>query len=72
VRGHDLEVVREVEPRRAVEDAAVGLDELDKLHLAEPLRALEHHVLEEMGKTRSVPGLDTEANSVVHGDDRLR
>ena len=69
VRGDDLEVVGEVEAGRAVEDAAVGLDELDELHLPEVLRALEHHVLEEVGEAGAVLGLDAEADVVVDRDD---
>ncbi len=70
VRGHDLEVVREVEARRAVQDAAVRLDELDELHLPEVLRALEHEVLEEVGEAGPVARLDPEPDVVVDGHDR--
>ena len=70
VRRHDLEVVREVEPRRSVQEAAVGFDEADELHLAEILRALEHHVLEEVREPGAVLRLDAETDVEVDGDDR--
>ena len=72
VRRHDLEVVREVEARRAVEQAAVRFDQADELHLAEVLRALEHHVLEEVREPGPVLRLVAEADVVVHGHDRRR
>ena len=48
--GHRLEVVRPVEPGRAVHRPAGGLDERDVLGLGDVPRALEHHVLEEVGE----------------------
>ena len=72
VRGHDLEVVGEVEARRAVQEPAVGLHELDELHLPEVLGALEHHVLEEVGEPGAVLGLDAESDVVVDRHDRQR
>ena len=69
VGGHHLEVVGEIEPGRTVEDAAVRLHQPDELHLAEVLRALEHHVLEEVREAGAVLGLDAESDVVVDGDD---
>ncbi len=68
VRRNDLEVVGEVEAGRAVEDSAVRLHELDELHLAEVLGALEHHVLEEVGEAGAVLRLDAEADVEVDRD----
>ena len=64
VRRHDLEVVREVEARRSVEEPAVRFDQADELHLAEVLRALEHHVLEEVREAGLVLRLVPEADVV--------
>ena len=65
---HDLEVVGEVEAGRAVEDAAVRFDQADELVLAEVLRALEHHVLEQVREAGAVLRLDAEADVVVDAD----
>ena len=67
VRRNDLEVVREVEPRGSVEQAAVRLDEPDELHLSEIGGALEHHVLEQVREPGAVLRLVPEADVVVHG-----
>jgi hypothetical protein len=69
---YDLEVVREVEPGRAVEYPAVRLDELRELHLAEVLRPLEHHVLEEVREPGPVARFDAKADVVVDGHHRRR
>ena len=50
VRRQRLEVVRPVEPGRAVHRPAGGLDERDVLGLGDVPRALEHDVLEEVGE----------------------
>jgi hypothetical protein len=68
VRGHVLVVVRVVEARRAVEVAAVGLHVFRVLELLHVRRALEHHVLEEVGEPGAALGLDAEADAVVDGD----
>ena len=81
VRGKRLEVVRPVEPGRAVHRPAGGLDERDVLGLADVRRALEHHVLEEVREAglarllvlRSdvVPDVDRhDRRQVVLGDDQ--
>ena len=57
--------IGEVETRASVENSAILLNQPDKLHLAQILRALEHHVFEQMRKTGSILGFDSEANSVV-------
>ena len=62
VARHRLEVVRPVEPGRAVHRPAGGLNERDVLGLGHVPRALEHDVLEEMGE----PGL---ARDLVLGAD---
>ena len=62
VRRHRLEVVGPVEPGRAVERAAGGLDERHVLGLPDVGRALEHHVLEQVRE----PGL---ARDLVLGAD---
>src|SRR5262249_39248514 len=63
--GHDGEVVCKIEPRRAVEDAAVAFDQFDVFHFAQILGALEHQVLKQMGKTRAVARLYAEAYIVI-------
>ena len=50
VRRHRLEVVRPVQPGRAVHRPAGGLDERDVLRLPDVRGALEHHVLEQVGE----------------------
>jgi hypothetical protein len=70
VRRDHLEVVREVEARRPVQQAAVRLDQTDEFHLAEVLRPLEHHVLEEVREAGPVLRLIPEADVVIHGHDR--
>ena len=72
VRRHDLEVVREVEPRGAVQEPAVRFDEANELHLAKVLRSLEHHVLEEVREPRLVLRLVAEADVVVQRDHHRR
>src|SRR5688572_28316280 len=62
-------VVREIEPRRSVQYAAVGLNELDEFHLAQVLRALKHQMLEQMGEACSVARLNSKSDVVVNGDD---
>jgi hypothetical protein len=52
VRRHGLEVVRPVEPCRAVHRPAGRLDQGDVLGLGDVARALEHHVLEQVGEPR--------------------
>ena len=75
-----LEVVRPVEPGRAVHRAAGGLDERDVLGLGDVPRALEHDVLEEVGeaglardlvlRADVVPEVDRDdGREVVLGDD---
>ena len=63
-----LVVVGDVVVRRAVEHAAGGIDELDVHHLAGVLRALKHHVLEQMREAAAPFGLEAEADVVVHAD----
>ena len=72
VRGNDLEIVREVEPRRSVQEPAVGLDEADERHLAEVGRALEHHVFEQVRKPGAILGFIAKADVVIHGHARGR
>ena len=67
-----LEVVRAVEPRRAVHRPAGGLDESDVLGLPDVCGALEHDVLEEVGEARLAGHFVLRADVVpdVHRDDR--
>ena len=71
VRGQRLEVVRPVEPGRAVEGAAGRLDERHVLGLPDVRRALEHHVLEQVGEAGLARDLVLGADVVpdVHGHD---
>ena len=81
VRRHRLEVVRPVQPGRAVHRPAGGLHERDVLGLGHVLGALEHHVLEEVREARlarllvlgadGVPDVDRDdRGEVVLGDDQ--
>jgi hypothetical protein len=72
VRWQGLEVVGPVEPGRAVHRAAGSLDERDVLRLSDVSRALEHHVLEEVGEAGLARDLVLRADVVpeVDGDDR--
>src|ERR1700730_121681 len=74
VGGHGLEVVGHVVMRGTVKRAATRIDELDMLHLGCVSRALEHHVLEEMGEAAPALRLKPETDFVVdaHGDNRGR
>ena len=71
VRGQRLEVVRAVEPGRAVERPAGALDEGHVLRLADVRAALEHHVLEQVREAGLARDLVLGADVVpeVHGDD---
>ena len=80
---HRLEVVRPIEPGRAVHRAAGRLDEGDVLGLGDVLGALEHHVLEQVGEARLarlfvlgadvVPDVDRDdGGEVVLGDDQAQ
>src|SRR5205814_8385844 len=68
----DLEVIGEIESRRAVEHSAALLNEADELHLAQVLRALKHHVLEKVCKTGPVSRFDPKSDLVIdrHGYSR--
>src|SRR5262249_17345258 len=66
--GQNFEVVGEIKPGRAVQDAAVLLNEFDELHLTQVLRSLKHQVFEKVGKPGAVPWLDAEPDVVVDGD----
>ncbi len=70
VRRQRLEVVRAVEPRRAVERPAGALDEGHVLRLADVRAALEHHVLEQVREAGLARDLVLGADVVpeVHGD----
>ncbi len=68
VRRHDLVVVRVVEARRAVQHAAVALDQADEFHLPEIPGTLEHQVLEQMCEAGAAARLDAKADVVVHAD----
>ena len=74
VRRHRLEVVGAVEPGAGVQRAAGALHQLEVPVLGHVLRALEHHVLEEVGEAGPagllVPGAD--AVPQVHRDHRNR
>ena len=83
VRRHRLEVVRPVEPGRAVHRAAGGLDERDVLGLPDVRAALEHDVLEEVGEAGLagdlvlapdvVPDVDRDdGGEVILGDDEAQ
>ena len=72
VRRHHLEVVGVIEARRSVQRAAVLVDDADVLELADVLRALEHHVLEQVREPGAVLRLDAEPDAVHHLDDHDR
>ena len=83
VRRQGLVVVRPVEPGRPVEGPAGGLDERHVLGLPDVRRALEHHVLEEVGEAGLaldlvlgadvVPDVDgDDGREVVLGDDQAQ
>ncbi len=72
MRGHRLEVVRAVQPGRAVHRPAGRLDEGDVLGLGDMRRALEHDVLEQV-REAGLAGLLVLGSDVVpdvDGDDR--
>ena len=69
VRGHDLEIIRVIEARRPVQDAAVLVDDTDVLEFAHVLGSLEHHVLEQMREACAILRLDPESDA-VHDLDR--
>jgi hypothetical protein len=60
---------KRVEPFK---DSAVCLHEAYELHLAEVLRALKHHVLEEVREACAVARLDAKADVVIGRDGRGR
>ncbi len=66
VGGQEVEVVGVVDVGRAVEGAAGGLDVPHVLGLADVVRALEHHVLEEVREPGSALGLGAHADVVHH------
>ena len=79
VRRQRLEIVGAVEIRRRVIDPAGTLDEREMLGLGHVARALEHHVLEEVGEARpsrllvlradATPEIDgADGDEVVLGD----
>ncbi len=68
VRGHGLEVVGPLEARRAVQRAASSLYELEVAVAVDLRRALEHEVLEEVGKPRPSLGLVARADVVPEAD----
>lgn len=56
-------------PKKIVQgvfDSASALYELDQLHLAQILRTLKHHVLEQMSKSSTILRLHSKSNSVIH------
>ena len=72
MRGHRLEVVRAVQPVRAVHRPAGRLDERDVLGLGDMRGALEHDVLEQV-REAGLAGLLVLGSDVVpdvDGDDR--
>ena len=71
VAGEGLEVVRAVEPGGRVQRPARGLDQGEVLALVHVLRALEHHVLEEVREPGLARLLVLAADVVpqVHGHD---
>ncbi len=73
-RREHLEVVRAIFARRAVERAAVARHELEVLAARHVLRALEHHVLEQVREAGAAADLVAAADVVddVHGDGRRR
>jgi len=68
VGGDGFEIVGDVVTGGAVEDAAGGIDEADVDHFAGIFRALEHHVLEEMGEAAAAAWLEAKADVVVDAD----
>ena len=73
VRRHRLEVVRAIEVGRAVDVAAAGaFDGLEVRVARHVLRALEHHVLEQMREAGAPGFLVGRADVIpeVHGDER--
>ena len=69
---HRLEVVRPIQPGRAVHRPAGALDQGDVLGLRDVARALEHDVLEQVGEPGLAGDLVLGADVVpqVDGDDR--
>ena len=64
IHGQGLEVVRVVEARRTIHDAARLLHQRDVLHLLHLRRALEHHVLEQVREAGPALRLHAEADVV--------
>ena len=67
-----LEIVRTIEPGRAVHRAANGLDQADVLGLRYVGRTLEHDVLKEVGKARLARDLVLRADRIpdIHRHNR--
>jgi hypothetical protein len=72
VRGQRLEVQRQVAAGGAVHRAAVGEHLVEVLAVADVVRALEHHVLEQMGEAGATGSFVARADVVgdVQCDDR--
>ena len=71
IRRHGLEVVRPVEAGRAVQVAGAGaLEQLDVLVARHVLRALEHHVLEQVREAGAPGGLVGRADVIPQVDGR--
>ncbi len=72
IGGDDLEVVGAILRSRAVDVGGAGLLQvLEVLVLADVLRALKHHVLEQVGESRSSRNLVASADFVPDVDDDL-
>ncbi len=72
VRWDYFKIVCEIEARGAIQNSAVRLDQLDEFHLAEILRALEHHVFEEVREARTILRLDAKSDAVIDTDANCR
>src|SRR5580693_3866602 len=58
--------------RRAIEQAAAGIDQLDVLHLRSVRGALKHHMLEQVGEAAAALRLKAKTNFVVDADGHHR
>jgi len=74
VRRYCLEIVRPLEPRRAIQHPASPLNCLEMFVRADVSRSLKEHVLEQVGKAGPALALVCGSDVIpeIHGDDRCR
>ena len=68
VGGHGLVVVRYIVVRRAIQQAAAGVDQFDVLHLGSIRGTLKHHVLEQVREAAAALRLETKTDLVIDAD----